>query len=173
MNHNEAIKLLDETFNAEFDSSKFSSFLSELFNGFYPSSRSIGTHKEYEQHIVSINKLGNYKQNGSSMEILVVKLRKGTSLDRARTMQRNVIAKLLKNFNIDSALVAFTSEDSFDWRFSFVKMDYKLTEDGKVSEELTPAKRYSFLVGPNEPNHTCRSQFIELIKILLFIMLFT
>jgi len=164
MNNQEAIKLLNETFNKEFNLGKFTNFLSELFNGFYPQPKSIGIHKEYEQHIVSISKLGNYKQDNKSMEIMVVKLKKGNSLDRARTMQRNVIAKLLKNFNIDSSLVAFTSEGSLDWRFSFVKMDYKLTEDGKVSEELTPAKRYSFLVGPNEPNHTCRSQFIELIK---------
>jgi hypothetical protein len=164
MNNQEAIKLLNDTFNKEFNLGKFTNFLSELFNGFYPQPKSIGIHKEYEQHIVSISKLGNYKQDNKSMEIMVVKLKKGTSLDRARTMQRNVIAKLLKNFNIDSSLVAFTSEGSPDWRFSFVKMDYKLTEDGKVSEELTPAKRYSFLVGPNEPNHTCRSQFIELIK---------
>ncbi len=164
MNDNEAIRLLNETFNSEFNLGKFTNFLNELFNGFYPQPKSIGIHKEYEQHISSINKLGNYNLGNKSMEIMVVKLRKGTSLDRARTMQRNVIAKLLKNFNIDTSLVAFTSEDTSDWRFSFVKMDYKLAQDGKVSEELTPAKRYSFLVGPNEPNHTCRSQFIELIK---------
>src|SRR3989344_5212105 len=164
MNEKEAIGLLNTTFNSEFNIRKFANFLKELFNGFYPQDKSIGAHKEYEQHIVSIKKIGNFKQKDKSMEILVVQLKKGTSLDRARTMQRNVVAKLLKNFNIDSALVAFISEDSPDWRFSFVKMDYKLTENGKVSEELTPAKRYSFLVGPNEPNHTCRSQFIELIK---------
>ncbi len=164
MNDNEARKLLDETFNTEFNPGKFSNFLKELFNGFYPQDRFISPHSEYAEKIVSIKKIGNYKQNNKSMEILIVQLKKGISLDRARTMQRNVVAKLLKNFNIDSALVAFISEDSLDWRFSFIKMDYKLMEDGKVSEELTPAKRYSFLVGPNEPNHTCRSQFVDLVK---------
>lgn len=165
MNDKEAIRLLNDTFSNEFSFEKFSIFLNELFNGFYPKERSIIPHSEYADKITSIKKVGDYKHNNRSMEILVVKLKKGTSLDRARTLQRNVVAKLLKNFNIDSALVAFISEDYPDWRFSFVKMDYKLTEEGKVSEELTPAKRYSFLVGPNEPNHTCRSQFIELIKI--------
>jgi len=164
MNDKEATIVLNETFNKEFELSRFSNFLKELFNGFYPQERSITPHSEYAEKVASIKKMGDYKQNGRSMEILVVKLKKGVSLDRARTLQRNIVAKLLKNFNIDSALVAFISEDYPDWRFSFVKMDYKLTEDGKVSEELTPAKRYSFLVGPNEPNHTCRSQFIGLIK---------
>src|SRR3989344_1085626 len=164
MNDKEAIRLLNDTFNNEFDLRKFTNFLNELFNGFYPQDKSIVAHKEYEQNIISIKKIGNFRQKDKSMEILVIKLRKGISLDKARTMQRNVVAKLLRNFNIDSALVAFISEDSPDWRFSFIKMDYKLAEDGKVSEELTPARRYSFLVGPNEPNHTCRKQFLELIK---------
>jgi len=164
MNNNEAIKLLDDTFKFEFNSLKFSNFLNELFNGFYPQPKSMGIYKEYEQQIVSMNKLGNYKHGKKSMEIMVVRLKKGTSLDKARTMQRNVIAKWLKNGNINSALVAFTSEDSHDWRLSFVKMDYNFGEGNKVLEELTPAKRYSFLVGPNEPNYTCRSQFIDLIK---------
>ena len=164
MNDKEAIRLLNDTFNNEFDLRKFTNFLNELFNGFYPQDKSIVAHKEYEQNIISIKKIGNFRQKDKSMEILVIKLRKGTSLDKTRTMQRNVVAKLLRNFNIDSALVAFISEDAPDWRFSFIKMDYKLAEDGKVSEELTPARRYSFLVGPNEPNHTCRKQFLELIK---------
>ena len=47
-------------------------------------------------------------------------------------------------------------------------MEYRLAEvePGKVKavKELTPAKRYSFLVGVNEPNHTCRRQFLELVQ---------
>jgi adenine-specific DNA-methyltransferase len=163
MKKQEAEKLLNTTFNKEFDRTRFANFFNELFNGFYVSEKNIGTPKEYEQHISSIKKLGNFKANDGSMEIFVVKLKKGSILERARTLQRNVIAKLLKGLNIDSALAAFYSEDSPDWRFSFIKMDYKLLEDGKVSTELTPAKRHSFLVGPNEPNHTCRKQFLDLV----------
>lgn len=75
-------------------------------------------------------------------------------------MQRNLIAKLLKTNSKDNALVAFYEKDNPDWRFSFVNREYELTEKG-VSEKLSPAKRYSFLVGPNEPNHTCREQFVS------------
>ena len=73
-------------------------------------------------------------------------------------MQRNLIAKLLKTNSKDNALVAFYEQDNPDWRFSFVNRQYELTEKG-ISEKLSPAKRYSFLVGPNEPNHTCHQQF--------------
>jgi hypothetical protein len=68
--------------------------------------------------------------------------------------------------DIDAALVAFYGDDPQDWRFSFVKMEYQLEEvDGTVKpvEKLTHAKRCSFLVGTNEPNHTCKRQLLKLI----------
>lgn len=159
----EAENILNNTFNNAFNKTAFANFLNELLNGFHLNERQIGTYSEYEENISSIIKIGNFKNNNKSMEIFIVKLKKSSTLERARTLQRNVIAKLLKNFNLDSALVAFYSEDSPDWRFSFIKMDYKLLEDGKVSTELTPARRHSFLVGKNEPNHTCRKQLIDLV----------
>ena len=55
-----------------------------------------------------------------------------------------------------------------DWRFSFVRMDYRTiqTESGKVKvkEDLTPARRYSFLVGKNEPNHTAQQQLVPILE---------
>ena len=39
-------------------------------------------------------------------------------------------------------------------------------ESGKVLdfEQLSPARRLSFLVGKNEPNHTCKKYLLELVK---------
>ena len=99
--------------------------------------------------------------------MIIVKLKRTRSRDLARTMQRNFIAKYLKTSNRDAALVAFYGDDPTDWRFSFVKLEYQLKKDGKKVkpvEELTPGKRYSFLVGKNEPNHTCQKQFLYLLK---------
>ena len=45
---------------------------------------------------------------------------------------------------------------------SFVRLDYEMKiENGrlKTTENLTPAKRYSYLVGENEPCHTAISRF--------------
>ena len=39
---------------------------------------------------------------------------------------------------------------------------YELNEKG-VEEKLSSPKRHSFLVGPNEPNHTCQKQFLNLL----------
>ena len=41
-------------------------------------------------------------------------------------------------------------------------MDFNLTKT-KIELELTPAKRYSFLVGVNEKSHTAQSQFEKIL----------
>jgi hypothetical protein len=86
-------------------------------------------------------------------------------------MQRNFIAWYLNgsrgNQQKDAALVAFVSPHPTDWRFSLVKMDYKFEEGKsgriKVKEELTPARRWSFLVGVNEKSHTAQSSLVNLV----------
>jgi len=168
MDRQSTIKLLNETFNQNFELEKFVKFVKELFNKFTVTQKSWAVSKEYSDYIKSYQLLGSYKDTSKkTIEILVVKLKRASSRDRARTMQRNFVAKYLGNTQKDAALVAFYGDDPEDWRFSFVKMEYNLVKDksGKVTpvKELTPAKRYSFLVGVNEPNHTCRSQFLKLV----------
>ncbi|DAB16583.1 TPA: hypothetical protein CPT98_00105, partial [Candidatus Gastranaerophilales bacterium HUM_19] len=78
---------------------------------------------------------------------------------------------------MDAALVAFYSEDSQgeispDWRFSLVQMNYvtEIVEKSngkkkrKTAVELTPAKRFSFLVGSSEDTHTAQSQFYHCLE---------
>lgn len=159
--------LLEDTFSNSFDLSRFVGFVRELLNEFGLNPRGWPVWKEYNDYIDSYQLLGSYKQGKKILDVLVVKLKKPTSIERARTMQRNFVAKYLGNTEKDAALVAFYEEDSPDWRFSFIKMEYSLKEgnSGKVNveRELTPAKRYSFLVGKNEPNYTCKKQFLELV----------
>ena len=112
-----------------------------------------------------VERIGKYKDpDGKFLDILVVHLRKETSLERARTKQRNYVAKYLKGANggtgKDAALVAFVAPDAIDWRFSLVKMEYKFNQKGKVQEEFTPARRYSFLVGENENSHTAQTRLL-------------
>ena len=161
-----AIQLLDETFNCDFSNDRFSRFIKELFNDFKITQRERHAWSEYKSHIDKYQFLGSYTDNSKkTIDVLAVKLKSTSSIDRARTKQRNFVAKYLSNNNKDAALVAFYGDDKQDWRFSFVKLDYHLerNESGKVKpvEDLTPAKRYSYLVGVNEPNHTCQGQFLN------------
>ena len=172
MNDKNAERLLDDTFGQSYDEVQFLNFINELFNGFDANQKQHLIPNAYRDYIDTeyYKQFGTYIDgSGNAVDVLAIKLKRTTSRDRARTMQRNFVAKhLSEKGNSHAALVAFYDDNPDDWRFSFVKLDYRLERDeiGKVKpvEDLTPAKRYSYLVGINEPNHTCRGQFLELIK---------
>lgn len=167
MNKNESYKFLEETFHASFDENKYLKFINEMFNGSFEFKRSkIFVHSSFNDYISEAYDLGKYV-NKKELCVLVIKLKKSSSLERARTMQRNFVANYLKYKNTDASLIAFCDENLDDWRFSFVKVDFLInkTEKGKLktTEDITPVKRYSYLVGKNESNHTCQKQLEKFI----------
>ena len=169
--------LIEETFKNKFDKEQYRKFVVNLLddldeskvftygNAYVPDS--------FKAYITSYGRIGKYKDEQSEdIEILWVNLKKETSLDRARTIQRNFIAWYLNGGRggviRNNALVAFYNENQNDWRFSFVKLNVALKQDEnsgkvKVINEFTPAKRYSYLVGELEPNHTAQSRLIEIL----------
>ena len=165
MNLSSAKNLINETFKHKFDEDQFKEFLTELFINpnleWKNQLNFVG--KGFLEYVNQVFTLGHYRDEyGDNIRFYVVELKKKTSRDRARTMQRNLIAKLMKNQHAVAALVAFYEPDSDDWRFSYVKLEYEFTTEG-IKEKLSSAKRHSFLVGPNEPNNTCYSQFKKLL----------
>ena len=167
-----AANLIQELFEQSFSKEKFIYFIKNLLNNIKDDTfiyRGNYIPEIYRGYIKTIERVGKYQdQNEKKVDILIVALEKETTLERARTLQRNIIAWYLNGSRggqlKDAALVAFVSPNNNDWRFSYVKMEYKFvkTDKGsvKVKEELTPAKRYSFLVGPNEASHTAQSQMV-------------
>ena len=176
-------KIVKETFDKAYNEEQFKLFIRDLLVGanFEKEQMIQPLPSEYKDFIRSAKRICKYEYESSEfadtkvLDVLVVKLKKTSSIDRARTAQRNFIARYLngsRNYQKDAALVAFISEDenekiSEDWRFSFVQMNYvtKFVETAKgkkklkTETELTPAKRFSFLVGENEDTHTAQSQF--------------
>jgi len=180
MNREEAKNLVIQTFENKFDKEKFIRFIANLFKK-YDRSKALdprigvqGITEKYLDFISSWERIGRYEDSeGNIIDILIVKLKKEISLLRARSAQRNFVADYLRGklgttSLKDAALVAFVSPNEEDWRFSLVKMDYKFEETEtrrvKIKEEFTPAKRWSFLVGPNEKSHTAQSRFIPLLE---------
>lgn len=103
------------------------------------------------------------------ISIMIYKMPSSTKVEKARSYQRNLISSYLKNEwvfeGIDSVLCAFYSEDTSDWRLSFVKQEFKLNpETKKIINELTPAKRYSFLVESNSKNVTVKQRLNSLLE---------
>ncbi|AWB10775.1 Eco57I restriction-modification methylase [Thermodesulfobium acidiphilum] len=171
MNENLFKNLIKDIFEKSFDKVQFTKFLRNLLNDFEKDTfKYVGNYipDSFEQYIKSFERIGKYKDNKKEIDLLVVHLKSETSLLRARTAQRNFIGWFLNGSRggklKDAALVAFVSPDQENWRFSLVKMEYRFDENGKVIEELSPARRYSFLVGKNESSHTAQSRFLPLLS---------
>lgn len=169
MHVEEAKRLIRETFQNGFDENRFRLFTKNLFKDL-DESKAFSYQGQYipdayREHIRQYKRIGKYTDpDGTDLDVLIVTLRRETALDRARTRQRNFIAWYLKHRGEkDAAAVAFHIDGLEDWRFSYVRMDYRTEQEetGKirVKTDLTPARRFSFLVGRDENSHTAQTRF--------------
>ena len=173
MTEKQARRLVKETLEKPFEKAQFRSLVKELLNEMnerkaFRSRGGVYISSAFNDYIQTLERLGQYKDpKGKVIDILIVRLKKESSLERARSKQRNYIAKYLKEDRGGKlkagALVAFVSPDKQDWRFSFVQINYKLDENRNVKDVLTPVRRYSFLVGKNEKSHTAQSCLLPLL----------
>ncbi len=158
--------LIDEIFSNEFNRDNFIKFTNTLlYSASFSSVKMDGDEipKIFQGHIDSLECLASYTDsNNKEIDLLIVRLLKDNALDRARTMQRNFIAHYLEATSKSAALVAFVSPDVPHWRFSLIKIDAKIIGT-EVETTLTPAKRWSFLVGKNEGCHTAKSQLVDIL----------
>ena len=152
--------IFEETLTQAYSYESYRRFLGELLNHvqFKPQIAK----EPYNTFSVAIKNyvhIGDY-EGGDHQKIALfsVCLKNDKSIENARSMQRTFVKSLLENSNCAGALVAFyTDADPSRWRLSMVRMDYGFT-NGKISVELTPAKRYSYLVGEGEPCHTAKER---------------
>ena len=172
MDKQSAERLITNTFDYPFDIGKYKLLSRNIFKEFEEAEfiREGTTYipEGFRSHIKKYERLGKYEDTqGRVMDILIVYIDEGVGLDKARTLQRNFIANYLDDRGKDAALVAFTTSDMEDWRFSLITIEYKTIQDesGKVKTKkvLSNAKRFSFLVGKNESNHTAQQQIIPLL----------
>lgn len=151
-----------------FDINKFKEFIGDLLNleqEDIQNSREYNAGSEqYKHYIDTVQLYAKYEDNKRrSIGVLIIKLQSNKNPANARTLQRNYIAHLLNRFELDSALAAIYSETDDIWRLSFVKQELDFGE-GKFKTKFTPAKRYSYLFGKDEPNHTAKEQLLELLE---------
>ena len=184
MNQAEAHNLVRQTFENDFDRRQFGEFINHLlknadFSKHFTQSGS-RVYRVAQDKVSSFERLAQFTDvDGKKIDVLIVNLRRDSTIERARTSLRNFAAEYLKSdrgLGKEAVLVAYaTKEDGggytpeTDWRFSYVTLETSLVkqESGKFKEEisrLTPARRYSFLVGEGERTHTAQKQFAALLQ---------
>ncbi len=174
MNRNQARDLVKKTFTHSFEKTTFRNFAINLLNKFDESKaffcNSTYVKDAFKEHVSRFERLGTYTSPESEkLDVLIVHLTNESKLERARTAIRNFVADHLKQReNKDAALVAFVSPTEQQWRFSYVKMEYATVqkESGKIGVEsrLTPARRFSYIVGEGESCHTAQTRFLKLLQ---------
>ncbi|MFA5439477.1 Eco57I restriction-modification methylase domain-containing protein, partial [Dehalococcoides sp.] len=177
MDRNTAIKIVKDTLESPFDKGRFIKLSKNLFKNLDVSGNFLwagnrlpnaGAFQPYIDSIERIGKSDAQSKSEDEIDVLIVNLKKETSLERARTRQRNFVARYLEDKQRTAALVAFVSPNPANWRFSLVRMDYNIAQLSsgrvKVETELTPARRYSFLVGENESSHTAQVQLLPILQ---------
>src|SRR3989339_86227 len=157
--------LVKQTLEHDFDLPQYTDFIKNLFNEIQIQPQEIKVPDNSQEFIKKITFLSDFSDTQKkTIDIYAVELAGGTKVERARSFQRNLISKLLKDNTKDAGLAAFYSRDNPDWRLSFIKLDYKLTDKGVKVEVGTPPKRYSFLVGKTEPSHTAQKQLLPILE---------
>jgi hypothetical protein len=172
-----AQRLVRDTFKAPFDRARYRRFVNEICNGFDDAkAQNMLVPEAFAAHVKSCQRLGTFTSPDDELaDVLVVYLTESWKLERTRTALRDFVAHKLKrgegsdNAYKEAGLIAFVAPDSQSWRFSYVRMDYETKRDpktGKIKaeERLTPARRYSYLVGADEECHTAQTRFLALLQ---------
>ena len=162
----EYLQMLEE----KFDANKFYEFIKDLLNldssNIINGKKQSPTSEQYKNYIDTTQLYAKYEdKKRRTIGVLIIKLQDNKLPANARTLQRNYIAHLLDSsgYNLDATLAVIYSETEDTWRLSFVKQELDFTE-GKLKTKFTPAKRYSYLFGKDEPNHTAKEQLLELLE---------
>ena len=162
---NAVVKKIETILKSPYDTKNYVDLVREIF----PKVSMVSPDKfrkeftNFSSHIEGSIHVGNYKiPDKKNIIIMAVQLKNAGYVENSRSTQRSYAKKLIENANADAAFIAFYTEGEQKWRLSFVRFDYEMKiENGrlKTTENLTPAKRYSYLVGENEPCHTAISRF--------------
>lgn len=155
--------ILKETFEKSFEKTRFKKFIINFFNSVDLIEQTYDV-ADKNYHVERYTHLANYNSGiRERVAIFCIQLKVGRDIERTRTAQRNFAADILRSSGgrYDTAIVAFYIEGEAKWRLSFVKLDYEYIA-GKEKEYVTPAKRYSYLVGRGEPCHTAEDRLLPI-----------
>ena len=154
-------EIFQAVLTSPYNNDNFVAFVREFLNNveMVAPNRYVEVRSNFSFYVNGYYHIGNYiSDDGDKIAVISVCLNRGDTVERARGIQRNFVKPLIESGGCAGALVAFFTKDEPDkWRLSFIRMDYEFSK-GKVTEKLTPAKRYSYLVGKGEPCHTAQTR---------------
>ena len=116
-----------------------------------------------DSHVKDGGHVGNIRlDDGRSLAIFRFEVADNVQISRNRKSLRDIAAKYVDQGLIHGALVFYYSQDQDDYRLTFIAKQTYFNENGELVKKETAPKRYTFLLGKNEPCTTAASRLKEL-----------
>ncbi len=116
-----------------------------------------------DSHVKDGGHLGNIRlDDGRSLAIFRFEVTDNVQISRNRKSLRDIAAKYVDQGLIHGALVFYYSQNQGDYRLTFIAKQTYFNESGELIKKETAPKRYTFLLGKNEPCTTAASRLKEL-----------
>ena len=101
--------------------------------------------------------------DGCSLAIYTFEVNDNVLINRNRKGLREIAANPIDQSIIHGALAFYYSKNVSDYRLTFIAKQTSFNEDGELTKTETAPKRYTFLLGENEPCRTAAERLCELI----------
>lgn len=116
-----------------------------------------------DSHVKDGGHVGNIRlDDGRSLAIFRFEVADNVQISRNRKSLRDIAAKYVDQGLIHGALVFYYSQNQDDYRLTFIAKQTYFNESGELVKKETAPKRYTFLLGKNEPCTTAANRLIEL-----------
>lgn len=102
--------------------------------------------------------------DGRSLAIYTFEVNDNVLINRNRKGLREITASTIDQSVIHGVLAFYYSKNVSDYRLTFIAKQTSFNEDGELIKTETAPKRYTFLLGENEPCRTAAERLFELIS---------
>ena len=99
-----------------------------------------------------------------SLAIYTFEVNDNVLINRNRKGLREITARTIDQSVIHGVLAFYYSKNVSDYRLTFIAKQTSFNEDGELIKKETAPKRYTFLLGENEPCRTAADRLFELIS---------
>lgn len=118
-----------------------------------------------EKSVKSGGQIGTIRlDDNRSLALFAIEVADNIDIARNRKGLRNIAIRYIDQDIIHGTLVLYYSTKQTDYRLTFVSKTTALTEAGEFKTKETAPKRFTFLLGSNEPCTTAAIRLYELVK---------
>ncbi|WP_315545978.1 Eco57I restriction-modification methylase domain-containing protein [Prevotella koreensis] len=158
MDKTELRNTLKENFNLE----TWKNILGKMFHkiDYLSDTNSIG-----DKSVKNGGQIGTIRlDDNHSLALFAIEVADNIDIARNRKGLRNIAIRYIDQDIIHGILVFYYSNKQVDYRLTFISKETTLNEMGEFQTKETAPKRYTFLLGGNEPCTTAAIRLYELVK---------